>query len=536
MPDRIKAILEKMKEWWTQFSKKQKTLLVSITAVVLVALVILAVIMTKPNMVVLKTCEDQKQAASVKELLDGEGIKSEVSSDGLTFKVDAKDQADANMLLGSNDIPTSGYSIEDALNGSFSTTEADRAKKYQLYLEEKFAKEIENMPIVNSADVNLSIPVDDGTIIARDQETYASVKLDLNDSMDEAQAATLAKYIATQLGNKTTDCITIIDSNSNMLFAGGVENSYMGLASSQQTYQVKAENKVKQAIIDVLDGTDVYDNISVGLNLSLDFDQVTTNETNYSAQGDRDEGLITHEDRYSSSSQGGVNGVPGTDSNGEDGTTYVLPDGSISQSEITDDSIDHALDQKDTTTIQSVGDIKYAESSVAITLARNIVYDEDVLKKNGTLDGITFDEFMANNWERVKGTVDQEMYQMVSKATGIPEANISIVTYDIPYFEPSEGSGRTWQDYLQIVLAVLIFALLGYVVFRSTRKEQEAELEPELSVESLLETTKTAEMESLEDIGYTEKSETRVLIEKFVDENPEAVASLLRNWLNEEWN
>ena len=32
------------------------------------------------------------------------------------------------------------------------------------------------------------------------------------------------------------------------------------------------------------------------------------------------------------------------------------------------------------------------------------------------------------------------------------------------------------------------------------------------------------------------KSETRLMIEKFVDENPEAVASLLRNWLNEEWN
>ena len=29
--------------------------------------------------------------------------------------------------------------------------------------------------------------------------------------------------------------------------------------------------------------------------------------------------------------------------------------------------------------------------------------------------------------------------------------------------------------------------------------------------------------------------ETRKLIEKFVDENPEAVANLLRNWLNEDW-
>ena len=42
--------------------------------------------------------------------------------------------------------------------------------------------------------------------------------------------------------------------------------------------------------------------------------------------------------------------------------------------------------------------------------------------------------------------------------------------------------------------------------------------------------------EELEDIGYTEKSETRILIEKFVEENPDAAALLLRNWLNEDWD
>ena len=33
MPDRLKAILEKIKEWWLKFTTKQKTLLISITAV-----------------------------------------------------------------------------------------------------------------------------------------------------------------------------------------------------------------------------------------------------------------------------------------------------------------------------------------------------------------------------------------------------------------------------------------------------------------------------------------------------------------------
>ena len=89
-------------------------------------------------------------------------------------------------------------------------------------------------------------------------------------------------------------------------------------------------------------------------------------------------------------------------------------------------------------------------------------------------------------------------------------------------------------DYLPVIIAALIMLMLGFVVFRSTRKEKLEEVEPELSVESLLSSTKEAQ-DTLEDIGFAEKSETRILIEKFVDENPEAAASLLRNWLNEEW-
>ena len=43
------------------------------------------------------------------------------------------------------------------------------------------------------------------------------------------------------------------------------------------------------------------------------------------------------------------------------------------------------------------------------------------------------------------------------------------------------------------------------------------------------------ENQSLDDIEFSDKSETRKMIEKFVDENPEATAQLLRNWLSDEW-
>lgn len=533
MPDKVKELLNKLLAWWKNFSTKQKTLIVSITAVVIVALVILAVIMSQPTTVRLITCDDATQAASVKDLLDGENISYTVSSDGLTFSVDAADEANAKILLGSNDIPADGYSIDDALDGGFSMTEADKSKKYQLYLESKFADQLETLDNVDTASVSLSIPEDDGTIITRDQDTYASVILKLTGDMDEDQAAGLAQYIATEVGNDNTDSVLIMDTGGNVLFSGADSDSASGISSTQLSYQTKAENKVKNAVKDVVLGTDVYDNVEVGLNLKLDFDSTKTTDHDYYVHDGQDQGYLSSESNYESSATGGSAATPGTDSN--DDTTYVMEDSEISSQTITDSTKNYTPSEKITEKEEAAGDIVYDESSITVVATNYVTYDEDTLKADGTLDNMTFDEFVQKNSTRTKATVDQDFYDMVSKATGISTDDITIVAYDVPFFVYSSDSGRSWSDYLQIALAVLIFALLGYVVFRSTRREQEVQMEPELSVEKLLETTKEAEQD-LEDIGYNEKSETRLLIEKFVDENPEAVASLLRNWLNEEWD
>ena len=192
--------------------------------------------------------------------------------------------------------------------------------------------------------------------------------------------------------------------------------------------------------------------------------------------------------------------------------------------------------EKITTTTGAVGDVDYTKSSITVVATKYVIYNQDALQKQGKLKKMSFDQFVQKNSARTKTQVDQDFYNMVAKATGITTDNITIVAYEVPFFQYSTSSGKSLTDYLQIALAVLIFALLGFVVFRSTRKEEVVEVEPELSVKSLLETTKEAEAESLENIGFNEKSETRKLIEKFVDEQPEAVASLLRNWLNEEWD
>ena len=110
-----------------------------------------------------------------------------------------------------------------------------------------------------------------------------------------------------------------------------------------------------------------------------------------------------------------------------------------------------------------------------------------------------------------------------------------MIAYDVPIFQERESTAMSVTDILQIVLIVLILGLLGFVVFSGMRKEKKEEVpqEAELSVETLL--TSTQDHTNVEDIDLETKSETRLMIEKFVDENPDAVAALLRNWLTEEW-
>ena len=48
MPEQVQKVLDRILEWWKKFNTKQKTLLISIVAVVLVALAILAAVVSKP--------------------------------------------------------------------------------------------------------------------------------------------------------------------------------------------------------------------------------------------------------------------------------------------------------------------------------------------------------------------------------------------------------------------------------------------------------------------------------------------------------
>lgn len=530
MADKLKEIPKRILEWWNKFTAKQKTIMICIVAGVILTLAILITLLTRPQYTLLITCESTKEASTVTGLLDSAALNYKVSDDGLQVSILKENLSDANLLLGANDIPVASYDIENVFSGGFSTTESDKQKRYKLYCEGRLEQDLVAYSFVKTANVQLSVPEDDGTLIAKEEESFASIILELDGDMPDDAPASIARVVATALGNDSTKNITIIDTNGNLLFSGEDDYSISGSATSQLSVKQQAENLVKNEVKKVLLGTNEFSNIEVGTNLSIDFSSKDVTQHDYTPADGQTQGVLSHEDVYNSESSSGNAGVPGTDSNTE--TTYVYEDNANSSNTVSEESRDYLPNETITSSSIPAGVIQYDKSSLSVAAIRYKVLKQEDAKQQGLLDSISWEEYKSANAERTKIDTDPDLITMVSKATGIAETDISIVAYEEPMFVDKSDAGIKATDIVQIVLIVLILGLLAFVILRSMKSEKSEPEEEELSVENLLQSTPEAELENIE---VESKSQERMVIERFVEENPEAAASLLRNWLNEDW-
>ncbi len=534
MADRLKEIPGKILGWWNKFTSKQKTIIIAIAAVVIFTFAIIIYAISKPQYTKIGTYSSTAESAEIVEILEAENITHRESADALTIEVETSQLYQANLALGAAGIEPNGLKYSDFVSSGMSTTNSDKEKQYRNFLQAELEQMLEAFSAVKSASVILNIPPQTGTLGAQQEEASAFITLELEGILSSANATYLAKAVAAGLGNSTTANITILDADGNALFIGGDDYSTAGIANSMQELKNQAESMVANQVKKVLLGTKQYSLIEVTSYLDMDYSNYDKAVKEYYANEGRDEGMLAHRDLYESESTNGVEGVPGTDSNdGNNLTGYVNPDYSSSESTQTEKSEDFLPNESSERKVTPAGGINYATSSMAIAMITYREYYEENVERQGLLDGITWEEFKDANSGDIRKEVDEEYYRMAAMATGISQESISIIAYESPIFYDKEGLNVGATDIVSIVMIVLILTLLAAVVLRSMRSKRGEPEEEELSVESILQSTPEA---VLEDIDVEAKSDTRKLIEKFVDENPEAAANLLRNWLNDDWN
>lgn len=541
MREKVKEIPEKFKVFWDKYTSKQKTIVIAIICVVLIAIGVVAWLASRPTWSKFQVFDSVDDANTMTKALDDQSITWKASSDGKTIYVHQDDMTNALYAMSDNGLTDKGYTWDDAFNNSMSTTESEKDQKRVLALQSEIRQSLIQYKFIDDANVFINVPESTYTVLSSDDaetaKTSITASIELNDKnkdlLDDKTAETLAYWLANTVGTDVKNVI-INDTDGKCIYNGNTSDGLGGVLTGGSTeYCNKLRNTIADNVTTLLIRCG-YDDAQVGTDgIQFDMNKIETLTKEYSVDDGREYGYPTNLYTYSSKGASGNGGTPGTDSNDSD-TDYVNNSSSGTSNTLDVQKLTDLLTNEKVQNIkQETPAIKLADSSLGIVVRKYTVYKEDDLKADGTLDKTTWDQFISQNNKISTTTVSTDEINLISAATGVSANKITVLAYNVPQFVSSTKSSNGISNYLMIILTVLIIALLIFVILRGASPLAAEDEEPELSVEQLLATTK--ENQSLDDIEFSDKSETRKMIEKFVDENPEAVAQLLRNWLNDEW-
>ena len=541
MREKVKEIPEKFKVFWDKYTSKQKTIVIAIICVVLIAIGVVAWLASRPTWSKFQVFDSVDDANTMTKALDDQSITWKASSDGKTIYVHQDDMTNALYAMSDNGLTDKGYTWDAAFDNSMSTTESEKDQKRVLALQSEIRQSLIQYKFIDDANVFINVPETTYTVLSSDDaetaKTSITASIELNDKnkdlLDDKTAETLAYWLANTVGTDVKNVI-INDTDGKCIYNGNTSDGLGGVLTGGSTeYCNKLRNTIADNVTTLLIRCG-YDDAQVGTDgIQFDMNKIETLTKEYSVDDGREYGYPTNLYTYSSKGASGNGGTPGTDSNDSD-TDYVNNSSSGTSNTVDVQKLTDLLTNEKVQNIkQETPAIKLADSSLGIVVRKYTVYKEDDLKADGTLDKTTWDQFISQNNKISTTTVSTDEINLISAATGVSANKITVLAYNVPQFVSSTKSSNGISNYLMIILTVLIIALLIFVILRGASPLAAEDEEPELSVEQLLAATK--ENQSLDDIEFSDKSETRKMIEKFVDENPEAVAQLLRNWLNDEW-
>lgn len=176
------------------------------------------------------------------------------------------------------------------------------------------------------------------------------------------------------------------------------------------------------------------------------------------------------------------------------------------------------------------GSERYDKVSRVINYELNEI-NKEIRKAPGEVEAVTV-AVLINQDALIDGNLtadkEREIADLIYAATGLDTRQVEVKSERFRSEELGVAEGEKGMNWLALILALVGgLSIVGYVAYRRKKDRELEELESELDEETLIE----AEIEDLE--FETEESKMKSQIENFVDKKPDAVAQLLRTWLNE---
>jgi flagellar M-ring protein FliF len=382
---------------------------------------------------------------------------------------------------------------------------------------------------VDNATVQLSIP--QKSIFLTDEQdpvkptSTVTVWPAGSGKLTATQVDGIMQIVAGSVEDLTLDNIRVIDGNTGVPMEGASPDDPMTQITTQEELRLSWAKSLENNVYKLygLGNNQSFDNFSVVASPYLDFSaQEYTNETIKTPEG-FDEGsgaLLEQHIKKESAENYATGGVPGTDTNpGETTPEYPMAgtEGTGTYS-LSDNQLAYGYDKRVEKGTNTPGEFVPEKSTLSIVLGYGINIPDAT--------NLT-DDFLNT------------VRDAASKATRIPADNIQVSTMQLA---PPQETKVPITDRLSSlvedygVLALLLFLILTLVLsLLLHRKKEDAGVE-DLQLQLAEGIVEPEVVAPVKDIDIDEKSEIRRQLENLIRQKPEAVASLLRNWLTEEWD
>ena len=545
MQDRIKKFFWNKWMWFSELERPQKQKLVAACVIMLAAISIASYFLLRPNWVMLVRDANWNAISEMQMVLDSAGIPHQTANNATALMVRQQDADRANLSIAVSDVSLVGvFTYADALDASgIGATESVIQRNFNRALEHDLAQSLRLIDGVENAVVNLNIPRRSPIPLPTDERASAGVTLTLSRPLDRQQAAGIARYIAMSVAGLDSDQVAIMDTSGNLLYYQG--ETVQGQLASGEFELERIRRTEMETQIRFLLGP-LFDEVRVLSNLVLNLDTIDVHEIIHTSPmgPDSPTGLVDREQWERQQVENWfVDGEPGMAPNAN--IRYLMGGdiaGSASIRRADTQYLHNILEQVRRT---PSGGVILGASSASVVVFRYVnVYEQQLINDGviGGENGVTWEAHQRTVLPTpfdADDAVIEAAVEILQSGTGL--GRIEVAGFEVPVFVPHvphPGIDVATVVALGILAALILLLALG--ILRRAQQDEVTEIEPELSVEDLLVSTqleeqREAEIEaSLESITV-EDSELKKLLDKFVDENPDAVAALLRNWLSDDW-
>lgn len=516
MGSAFERMKQQLNEFYQSLNKSQKIKIGVSGLLILTSMALLIFFTAQPEYETLYRDLSLKDAGEMIKKLDEMGIPWKNGDSETTILVPKEYINKAKMNLAVEGFPKDGFSYEEMLNNSSLTmTNDERKKRYLIAQMNALASTIEEIDGVNKARVNLTVADDTGFLI-NEQKSKASVFVELSQGTEllDEQVNGIVMIISNAVKDLDPESISVVDNRGRVLNKKKEEGEAFS-ASSQLNLQHQVQNDLKNSIEEFLATVYGPGNVAALVNVKLDFDSEVTESKEFAppVEGET-EGLIISmnelKEQVVNSPQGGV---PGTDTNAEDITQYVENSNDASKYDKANRTINYELNEIRKKIVKAQGQVK--DITVAVVVNKKALVDQEMSDEH-----------------------KQEIINLVSAAAGLDTRVVEVMARDFDTTlsdqlanmpgQPKKGIFDVVPLWAMMILAGMLLGGTGFAVYRARQRKKE--------MDSLLETPIMPIVDNVSEIelDVNEKSNYKKQINNFVDKKPDAVAQLLKTWLNED--